>query len=218
MGRWRLLIFASAPMLMAIKSAQWSPLLYAALLLPWLSPLAVCKPTLGAPVLLWRRSSLAWLDAALLVLLSLLLMPSWPWRWLAQTGDYGGFVPLLSLPLGPGLLLALLRWRDERARWLLLLACVPQHVLFYDQLLVLAVARSRGELLWLVLCGWVGLLGALTAWHTLLTPWTQHVILTCCYLPALMVVLRPTPIHRIDRTSYRSSSRSRHSRRRTPHE
>lgn len=197
MGRWRLLIFASAPMLLAIKSAQWAPLLYAGLLLPWLAPFAICKPTLGMPVLAQYRSRNVWIAVFLAVAFSLALMPSWPLRWLSQTRDYGGFVPLLSLPLGPVLLLAALRWRDPASRWLLLMAIVPQHVLFYDQLLLLAVARTRRELLWLLVCGWAGLLGALAAWSTLLTPWAQHVILACCYLPALAVVVyRRIPVTR----------------------
>lgn len=47
---WHLLVFLSAPFLLATKSIQWSPLVYAMLLLPALSPLWVIKPTIGGAV------------------------------------------------------------------------------------------------------------------------------------------------------------------------
>ncbi len=95
---WRLLLFCSAPFLMAVKTAQWAPLFLAMLYLPILVPLAVVKPTLGLPVVAKRLTWLRAGAALLLVAASLVLLPAWPWRWYSQLQGFGGFVPLLTPP------------------------------------------------------------------------------------------------------------------------
>ena len=86
--------------------------------------------------------------------------------------------PVLIFP-GMLLLLAALRWRDYRARYLLLLSLVPQRT-FYDQLLASGVPRSRRSLLalvsasWLCYISWMFMPNPAIPWHILLI-----------YLPAL---------------------------------
>jgi hypothetical protein len=86
-------------------------------------------------------------------------------------------------------LIAVLWWRDRDARLLAVMAIAPQLPLFYDQLLVQTVARSRTELWVLVGASWIGGLawafqGSPNAGHE--RPATLLILLTI-YLPALAV-------------------------------
>jgi len=180
---WRLLVFLAFPYWAALQAVQWSPLLFAVALYPALLPLTLVKPHLGLPVALthlsWKRGA----ACAAFGLGSLLLDPAWPVRWMSQINTYDGFVPLLTIP-GPLLLLALLRWRAERARLCLLLSAIPQR-LFYDQLLIWLIPESAPELMMFVCLGWLGYFGAF------LTGRAADVwIIITLYLPALLVVLR----------------------------
>ena len=94
------------------------------------------------------------------VAISLAINPHWPVEWRSQLshrspGNYG--IPLL-LGGGPILLLALLRWRNPAARLLLVMACVPQSILFYDQLPLWLIPRSRLQSAAMGLLSLVGLL------------------------------------------------------------
>lgn len=189
---WSLFTFVSPAFTLAAWSKQWSPLLMAALFYPWLSFVLVAKPTLAPPIVLsapWTRRSFA-VAAAIgtaIVGVSFLLIPDWPWRWLAQVGEYSGFVPLLALPAGPLLALALLRLRERRARLLLLCALVPQQTYVYDQLLLWAVPRTLREMLLLTVISWVALQ---LAWAMLNTLYgAAQFILLGIYAPALLMVL-----------------------------
>lgn len=178
---WRLLVFLALPFLQSIMVVQWAPLLFAVALYPSLMPLTLCKPTLGAavalPRLTWRRV----LATVALGLLTLLIQPNWPLRWLAQTQSYGGFVPLLTLP-GLLLPLALLRWRTSAAQTLLVLALAPQR-LWYDQLLVFLVPETPRSLAILVAGSWLG--------YMLTSFGGPAAVVACLYLPALGYVLWP---------------------------
>ncbi|MEI7769120.1 MAG: hypothetical protein WCI67_03975 [Chloroflexales bacterium] len=184
---WRLLLFVSPSFIMAIHTAQWSLLFVAAYLFPALLPLVVAKPTLALPVILssrWRWSSAAGMAA--ITGLSLLIMPSWPWRWLSQTGRYEGFVPLLT-PLGPLLLLSLLAWRRPPARLLSLMSITIQHQLFYDQLLIWLIPQSFHQMLALTIPAWAAFLYVRVVYTSF---WGSGAyILAGVYLPALILVL-----------------------------
>lgn len=190
---WRLLALSSLPFLYALVTGQWSPLLLAVALLPstLLYPLTMLKPQLGLPIALLQ---FGWLRAAICVaILALLLLiyPTWPLDWLNHTGTYDGGIPLLVLPGGPLLLLALLRWRTPRARWLLLYALMPQRV-FYDQLLLFLVIQTQREMLLFVVLTWLAFFGWFFTQATLGLPgigWVVHVL----YLFCLVCVLRERP-------------------------
>lgn len=188
---WRLLMFVGPGFVMAAFGKQWSPLMMAGLFYPWLSFVLVAKPTLAPPVVLtarWSRMNFA-LAAAVglgLVAAAFLIMPDWPWRWLAQVGQYSGFVPLLTF-LGPALALALLRVRERRARLLLLMALVPQQHYFYDQLLLWAIPQNARQMLLLNIAGWAALLAA---WFILGTLFgSTNYVLLGVYMPTLLLVL-----------------------------
>lgn len=192
---WWLLLFLSWPFWYNLIYVQWTPLLIGMAFLSPLLPLLLVKPQIALPLLIWHPFSRLGVGLFVAVgLVSLLVYPTWPFVWLSQISGYRGTTPpLLSLPLGPLLLLALLRYRDRRAWFLLLMALMPQRVV-YDQLALLLVARTRRELLALVVCSWITLpaLIVFDGWTDLPAGWPTWIVATL-YLPALVVVLRRVP-------------------------
>jgi hypothetical protein len=192
---WRLLLFLSTPYLFALYTVQWSPLFTTALLLPALLVVAPIKPQLGLVLLAagrwnWRLLAIT----ALFVLVSLALYPMWPLDFLQRgsLSTYDGRSPVLIIP-GFLVLLALVRWRDWRARLLVALVLVPQR-LWYDQLLLFAIPQSKQSMLALVTCSWlVVLLNVWTGWFDLvdfpIQSWVSVII--GLYVPALVIVLHP---------------------------
>jgi hypothetical protein len=189
---WQLAFFLSWPFVYAVFFAQWTPLLTCLWFSPLFVALVLVKPQIALPMLLtekpdWRGIALA----VLLGVLSLVIYPTWPLVWLKQTAGYKGAVPpIFSLPLGPILLLALLRWRTRRAWLLFLLALMPQRVV-YDQLPLLLMATTWRQLALLVGASWLTLPALLHfgGWNSLPGGW-QTWILATLYVPALLVVLR----------------------------
>ena len=184
---WRLLVFVSPAFWMAARAMQWSPLFMTVLLYPSLFPVLVAKPTLALPVALsvcwtWKRV----LGALLLVLVSLLLIPAWPWRWLSQTGQYSGFIPLLTL-FGPVLAITLFFWRDWQARFLFFLSITPQQYMFYDQLLVWMIPQTVRQMIFLTIAAWAAYF-SINEDYTKNWP-TVPLIMLGVYLPAFCLVL-----------------------------
>jgi hypothetical protein len=132
------------------------------------------------------------------LVLSLIALPRWPIEWLHAIRSLPGHpAPILVLRgLGLVLLLAALRWRSPEGRLLLVSACVPQLLLFADQLPLLLVARTRGELVAITACSQVGFV----VWFLLLKDGELYVlkaapyVLLSVFLPALITVLR-RPAH-----------------------
>jgi hypothetical protein len=126
------------------------------------------------------------LASAAVALLSIVIMPEWPWAWLRQGRNYEHFIPLLILP-GPLLLLALVRYRNRDA-WLLFLSALMPQRWFFDSFILWLVPQSRREIIWTVFFSW----GA-GVWRWYHTPhsytevgrWTVMFL----YLPMLVVVL-----------------------------
>ena len=184
---WPMLL--SAPFWIAVLWSQWSLLITAAVLIPALLPLAMCKPNLGLPVLLVRlprRSSVLICAGVLLVCFA--LQPTWLFDWLTNAlNSHDSAIPLLTIP-GVLLVLAIPRWRDPRARLLLGMACMPQR--FYDPLALWTIPQTaRGGLLlsalsWLV-CG----AGALAAFVTPLAQPPLWLVVLALYIPALVYVI-----------------------------
>ncbi len=194
-SRWPLLL--SGCVFSGVRSAQWAPLLSAALLLsPWTVGLGVVKPNLGIAMFAARPSWRAAMTGGLILAISLVVLPSWlaDWLYVMRTNLENHYrSPVAGGPgiliFGPVLLLILLRWRRPEARLIAVLACVPQVPTFYDQLLVLVlVARSRIESLSLAI------LSMVAASYLLLLPAPTHdqtaagVLLTV-YLPSMAIVL-----------------------------
>lgn len=195
---WRYLpLFAGAPFWVALGVAQWSPLLAAAALLPGLGWLLACKPNIGLAGFIYRPD---WRSVAGMLafgLISLLVLPTWPWDWLAIVKNLEGHPPpALVLPFGPLLLLAALRVRTRSGRLILALSLFPQLLFFYDQLLLWLIPATPAAGLLYSALSWI----AFFAWRfTSVDPASGQIlrqptqfILVLIYLPALaMALFRP---------------------------
>ncbi|MFQ3663867.1 MAG: hypothetical protein SNJ69_15950 [Chloroflexaceae bacterium] len=184
---WRLLIFITPTYLYAFMFAQWSPLIAASWFIPALAPLLVLvKPHIALPVALNRLNRWGLLLAAVVLLGSLLLYPTWPWRWLAMTGEYEFIIPVLTLPSGPLLFLALLRWRDDRARLLLGMSILPFRGT-YDLTALWLVPGTGLQMMVLVILSW-GMVLYDFAWFWNVRPTLAVPVL---FVPALLMLLLP---------------------------
>jgi hypothetical protein len=190
--QWALLLFLSWPFVYGLLFAQWPPLLLCLWFLPPFLPVVLIKPHIALPLALTTPiSRTGILLSGFLLLGSLALYPSWPWVWVHQIQTYQGTrPPLLVFPFGPLLLLALLRWHDRRAWLLVIMAIMPQRVV-YDQLALLLIATTRRELVTLVVCSWLSLPVLVVAggWPRMPGGWQLWILLTL-YLPALIILLR----------------------------
>jgi hypothetical protein len=190
---WQLFLFLSWPFFYALLYAQWAPLVLCLYFTPAFLPMLLMKPQIALPLALTHRPS--WLGIGLTFLIgiaSLAIYPTWPLVWLGQISTYQGIIPpLLILPLGPLMLLALLRYRERKAWLLLSMAAMPQRVL-YDQMTLLLVANNLREMLILILCSWISLpvLMIFGGWFNLPGGWQLWILLTL-YLPALGILLAP---------------------------
>ena len=154
----------SAPLSIAVAYAQWSPLMVAAAGLPWLGFLLLAKPSIGLALWAWKPDRRALVGAGLLWVVSLLIMPGWVSAWLGNLTSARYVSPILAFPV---LALALLKWRDGRARLIFLLSLVPQFAgSSYDHLPLFLAMRTPRQGLALALSSWVGvLIVALTRWE-----------------------------------------------------
>jgi hypothetical protein len=185
-GYTRLLVFLAYPYWAALLTAQWSPLIMAAAFFPILLPVTMAKPQVGAPMALTHLSRRGIAACGIWILLSLILMPTWPMLWWKQLGYYEHFIPLLVLP-GPLLVLALVRYRD-RDTWLLLLMAIMPQRWFFDAFILWIIPKSRRELLATAALSW----GAgIWRWYHIPASFTQvgRWAVLWIYLPMLAVLL-----------------------------
>lgn len=190
----RLLILASAPLFVSLNSVQWAPLLLALALVPQLGAIGpLLKPNLGIPLMTLRANRRSLIPAFGLFAVSLVVLPSWPLEWLHNLGANHNTIPLLVWPVGPLLLLALVGWRQRNARLLLLMALMPQRMIWYDQLPLLVIPRGWRQMAGVVILTWVGYIGwrwtggveSLHVVDDIVAPWT----IASLYLPALGLIL-----------------------------
>jgi hypothetical protein len=128
----QLLVFASWSYLFAVITAQWSPLLTAAGLLPALGWLLVCKPPIGLAMFAgWPRRA-AVIGGLVFIVISVIVQPRWPVSWLGAIADQQHMLPPVTRPFGFLILLGLLRWRRPEARVLVTLGCLPHTVSPYE--------------------------------------------------------------------------------------
>lgn len=185
---WRLLLFTSPLYIHSLLFAQWSPLITAMAFFSDLLILVSVKP--HAAMALALSGYVKWTRRAVYLVLvvgivSLILMPSWPFRWLSQIGPFEGKIPLLLWKAGgPLLLLSLLRWQENDARLLFFMSLAPQRM-FYDQLPLFIIPKTCKQMIFMLELSW---LGALVFLFTGAWAWAQTVFI---YLPMLGLVLRP---------------------------
>ena len=199
---WPLLL--SAPFVYGIVRGQWASVLVAAALIPWLGGLAVVKPSIGLATFAAHPSRRAVVGGAILLLLSLLVDPSWPAAWWhgLQTTPHM-IVPVLK-PGGIILLAALGRWRRADARLLAVLACVPQTPSPYDLFPMALIPATLRQSLIMGLSWNVLYLVTLATHYSVpltladmplrgnLVYWPVYFVLG--YFPGLMAVLSPSPL------------------------
>jgi hypothetical protein len=198
---WRLMIFATAAAFQAAWSVQWTPLLMASALSPAALGLIVAKPNLALPLLAYQTNRRAILYAIIgggvLLAVSLALDPRWPLHWY-QTIHYEPIASQYRVPMltrwGLVLSLAAFRWRTRDGRLVLAMACVPQNFFFYDQLPLFLVARTRLQLLFMVIVSWLARL--IPIFHPMgavdnaeLSVKYIPLMMLGAYLPALVCVL-----------------------------
>jgi hypothetical protein len=185
-------VLLSAPALMTLRLGQWTPWLAAAFLVPALGFVTPAKPSLGAAIFGAAPSRGALAGAAVLTALSLWVVPGWPLAWLANLHHLTPHPAPITTWLAPGLALALLRWRQREARLLFLYGCVPQLLLFADQLPLLLVARGRTQAMILWGATWLGALfwlNSVPTWARQYVQSAQPYVLMSVYVPAIVLVL-----------------------------
>jgi hypothetical protein len=188
----RLAVFCSFPFLMAAHLGHWSPWIAATLLVPSLGFLVAVKPNLGLAALVTRPSRPMLVGAALLVVASLVAMPSWPARWFAAMEHAPRHLVPIATWYGAPLALAILRWRRPEARLLLAMSLVPQTATFADQLMLFLVPQTQRQSLALALISAVGgvawMLRLLSGGHPAIVG--QPYVVASVYLPALILLWR----------------------------
>ncbi len=144
----RLLMFLSAPALVALGRGQYGPLILAAAYLPWMSWVGVAKPNIALavfPVASSLRRALVFglIGGAVLIAASFVVLPDWLGSWLEALSKRSvETTPVLVRAGGFGILLVLLRWRRPESWMLLALGSIPQTPSFYDTLPLFAIPRE----------------------------------------------------------------------------
>ena len=194
-GTFALVAVLSGSYLFALWNSQTTPLMVAASLVPALGFLLAVKPNTSAALWLARPSLIAVLGVSAFLLLSLLLLPSWPrdwWRALLQ--DNTDLVPPILRPFGLILLLAALRWRSPEGRLLLAIAFIPQNTLPHELVSLALIPANLIEMGIYAAGSWVAVAVAADRMHLPgITQWTAAswpVTLCAVYLPMLYLVLR----------------------------
>lgn len=170
-GIQRLPALLSAPFLLSLSLGQWSPLMLGAMLVPWTSGLLVAKPNLGLAAWIARPSWRTAVAVAMIVAVSVAIVPEWPAQWLANVGHREEkFIPILR-PGGFLLLASAIAWRRADGRLFLAMSLMPQALFFYDQLLLWLIPRTFRQSLVLSLCSFVAFL----LWQQGLAPGDYYV-------------------------------------------
>jgi hypothetical protein len=189
---WPLIGLLGAPVLIAMFSVQWTPLLTAAVLFPWLGAVWAAKPTSGAVLFAAYPDPRAVIGGLVLVGVGFVVSPHWVAGW-RQALQGAPQLPAILRLGGILLLLGLLRWRLPEGRQVAALALVPLSPHLYEAVPLLLVARSRREMLALTVCGTLGGVAGYL-WPPTHVPdhgprqWA--IVLLTGYLPALIIALR----------------------------
>jgi hypothetical protein len=197
---WHLLpLFATEAYASSARLGQWSILLTSVLFFPWVALVLSAKPQAALPLLLGAASRrtilLAVAGGLALVIVSLVLLPNWPVRWLDGVRSASFMDPPITQFGGPLVLLALLRWKRPEAWMLVALACMPQAWGWYNTLPLFTIPATLVEALFLAavstLGAWIGgmMMPEVTSLPAL-HKWVTSLIVFTTYLPATLLLLR----------------------------
>jgi hypothetical protein len=195
-GPYALLALLSGAYLFAMRNGQTTPLLVAASLFPALGFLLTIKPNTGLALWCARPTRPAIIGGILVLLLSVVLVPSWPHDWWAAIHQRTTHIkPPILRPFGFLLLLAGLRWRTPEGRLLLATALIPQNTLPHELVPLALIPTNPVEMAIYVAGSWLAM--ALTAVGedratslSGLVADTWPTLLLGVYLPMLWLVLR----------------------------
>ena len=199
-GPHSLLALVSGAFLFAMRNGQVTPLIVAACLIPRLGFLLVVKPNMGLALWLTRPNRQAVVGGAVVLLLSLLVLPTWPLDWIHNVRSQGQHLqPPLMRPFGFLLLLAALRWRTLEGRLILFLSVVPQNSLPHELVPLALIPASALHMGIYVVGTWITVAVAADIFQQqlgyLITVDRLWPALLCAgYLPMLYLVLR-SPAH-----------------------
>jgi hypothetical protein len=197
---WHLLpLLASHAFVQSVVAAQWSLIFTAALFLPCLAALVAVKPQSGVPVLATtsaRGLKAAAIGSLALLIISLVLMPSWPMDWLTLVRAPTDHMRPRLVAMGGFLVLLLLtRWRRPEAWLIITLACLPQTLASYSLLMLLTVASTFRQAAALAMISTLG--SAADPYLVPAAPTAEelygllaNVEVATAYLPATLLVLR----------------------------
>jgi hypothetical protein len=196
-GPYALLAVLSGAYLFAMAKGETTPLLVAASLIPAPGFLLAVKPNSSASLWIARPSRASILAAGAFLVLSLLVLPSWPrdW-WLALQQDTTLLVPPILRPFGFVLLLAALRWRSPEGRLLLAIAFIPQSTLPHELVSLALIPANLVEMGIYLAGSWIAAAVAVDRMQISqsIAEWTAGswpATLCAVYLPMLYLVLRP---------------------------
>jgi hypothetical protein len=101
-GYWRLPTLMSMPMLWSTSTGQWAPFITAALFVPSLGWLAICKPNLALAAFAFRPSRRFATASALMLVATLIVWPWWPREYLQEIGGRteGAYRIPVATPVG----------------------------------------------------------------------------------------------------------------------
>jgi hypothetical protein len=197
-GWWLFPVLLSGAMRASVSLVQVAPFVAASVLLPSLGWVAAIKPNVGLAALVAQRERRAVLSfavaASVLVVVSLMLWPSWPWAWRDGVATGETYDPLVVRAGGAVLLLAAIRWRRPEARWLLATTLLPGTPAAYDALpLLVLLPQTFRQALMFALLSAASDLGAYLIPHTEKIADVARVraiaIIWALYVPALVVIL-----------------------------
>jgi hypothetical protein len=182
---------------------QFSPLFAASVAVPWLSIFLIAKPTVGVAAFAARPSWWAVAGAVVFAGIAFLINPDWVHEWLQAVAHNNATwapghpyrIPIL-FPGGILTLLCFLRWKRPEARYVGVLACVPQTPMLYETVPLFMVPRTFWQ---------ATVLFALSYASHYVTEWIEpqqlhariqnmnvsgQMIVLFLYLPATIMILR----------------------------
>jgi len=184
----------SAPFLVSVTAAQWSPLLIGVASIPSLAWVLSAKPNFAIPLLGWRLNMIvpAVVGGAIVCAVSLAFEPHWPTNWfqMIRTARPGTVLALTTT--GPLLLLSATRWRRPDGRLMLLLAITPQTMAAYGTLPLFLIPKTLRESMALALLSAIPhAVQVYSDDSAHYAPWfVQAAYVLVLYVPALVMVLR----------------------------